>query len=177
MKGVAFLACLVLSGSIAWADDWPQVNGLTHDRTSTEAIEIDWESEKPKLNWRVACNGGFSSFVVGEGKAFTVLMAKIKSDVREVVVALNKETGKAIWNTVLGKAGYDRGGGNGARNNNGGDGPRATPVIDKDWLYIYGGRFDLYALNSETGKIIWSRDILKEFGGSMIRWSNAMSPL
>jgi outer membrane protein assembly factor BamB len=177
VKAACLSLCLFLIGSVASADDWPHVNGLRHDRNSTEAIKIDWETKSPTLNWRIACNGGFSSFVVGEGKALTVLMGEIKGEVREVVVALDRKTGKPLWNAILGKAGYDRGGGSGTAKNSGGDGPRATPVIDNGKVFVYGGMFDLYCLDAETGKLIWSQDILNDYKGRMIKWQNAMSPL
>jgi outer membrane protein assembly factor BamB len=44
-------------------------------------------------------------------------------------------------------------------------------------VFVFGGNFDLYALESDTGKIIWKRDLLKEFGGEELRWSNAAAPL
>jgi len=42
---------------------------------------------------------------------------------------------------------------------------------------VFGGNFDLYALKSDTGELIWKRDLLKEFDGEEIRWSNAAAPL
>jgi outer membrane protein assembly factor BamB len=50
-------------------------------------------------------------------------------------------------------------------------------VFFKGRVYVFGGRFDLYALDSESGAIQWKHDLLKEFGGSEIVWSNAASPL
>ena len=159
------------------AVDWPHINGHQHDRISTETIEINWDLEKPKRNWQIACNGGFSSFVVGEGKAFTVLTNKVNGEVKEVLVALDRNSGKPVWNALLGKPHVDGGGGRGTPSNNGGDGPRATAVIDGDKVFVYGSHFELFCLSSETGHLIWKRDILKEFKGNNIKWQNAMSPL
>lgn len=171
------IAFAILCGHISYGDDWPQVNGLNHDRISTESIEIGEDAWKPSTNWQVKCNGGFSSFVVGEGKAFTVLLNEIEGDLREIVVALDSSTGKLLWNTGLGKASYDPGGDRGTPTNKGGDGPRATAVVSNGSVFVYGSQFDLYCLDSSNGKLLWKQDILNDFGGKMIRWQNAMSPL
>ncbi|MDO8631571.1 MAG: PQQ-like beta-propeller repeat protein, partial [Phycisphaerales bacterium] len=56
-------------------------------------------------------------------------------------------------------------------------GPRATPVFSANRVVVFGGKFDLYALECGSGRILWQRDLIKEFGGSEITWSNAAAPL
>ena len=179
IKNSLVVSCVLTSTTISalFGSGWPHVNGPNHDRVSKESIEITWESETPQPNWRVKCNGGFSSFVVGEGIVVTVLPGKIDEEAKEVVVALDKDTGKAIWNTPLGPATYDGGGNSGADGNKGGDGPRATAVIDEGRVYVYGGQFDLYCMDAKNGTILWKQDIQNDFNGDMIKWQNVMSPL
>lgn len=174
---LSFMLILALNTESVLAADWPHINGIQHDRTSTEYIEIDWKGKGPKQNWRITCNGGFSSFVLGNGGAFTVLKESVGGEDREVLLALDRTTGKRVWKTVLGKAPYDGGGERGTPDNSGGDGPRATAVVDGEQLFVYGSRFELFCLDSETGDLKWSRDILNEFDGTMIKWQNAMSPI
>lgn len=157
--------------------DWPHINGIHHDRVSSESIEIDWGKSKPTRIWQIDCDGGFSSFVVGDGKAYTVLSTKIGGEERETVIAFDRTTGEQVWKTVLGKPHVDGGGGRGTPENSGGDGPRATAVIDGERVFVYGSHFELFCLSSETGNLIWRRDILNEFDGNLIKWQNAMSPL
>lgn len=178
-KNSLLLSCVLITSpfSLIFGSDWPHVNGPNHDRVSSETIKITWDSETPKPNWRVSSTGGFSSFVVGEGIVVTVLAGKIADEAKEVVVALDRNTGKAIWNTPLGSAIYDGGGNSGAEGNKGGDGPRATAVIDDGNVYVYAGHFDLYCMDAKTGSILWKQDILNDFNGDMIKWQNVMSPL
>jgi outer membrane protein assembly factor BamB len=44
-------------------------------------------------------------------------------------------------------------------------------------VYALGGNGDLSALDARTGKIVWSKNVLKEFGGSNIQWGISESPL
>ena len=54
--------------------------------------------------------------------------------------------------------------------NDRGDGPRGTPTIDGDRLYALGGNGDLSALDVETGKVVWTMNVLREV------WREQISP-
>jgi outer membrane protein assembly factor BamB len=43
-------------------------------------------------------------------------------------------------------------------------GPRATPVIDGDRVYVHGVEGVLHCLDLATGRVVWKRDVSKEFG-------------
>ncbi len=147
--------------------------GTGHDRKTTESFAPASLSGQTRRAWEVSVGGGFSSFVTGDGKAYTV----IPVDGRETAVALDRKTGKTLWQTPLGATGYRNGGERGAEGNDGGDGPRSTPVFAGNRVFVFGGKFDLYALESSSGRILWQHDLIKEFEGKEITWSNAASPL
>lgn len=159
------------------AADWSQIMGPRYDRKTAEAIDPATVAGKLRRAWEIPAHGGFSSFVTGKGKAYTVLPTEVGGKTHETAVALDRKTGKILWQTPLGPGGYRSGGERGADGNEGLDGPRATPVFFKDRVFVFGGRFDLYALDSETGRVIWKHDLIKEHGGREIVWSNAATPL
>jgi outer membrane protein assembly factor BamB len=130
-----------------------------------------------KAVWRVETPNGFSSFAVGEGKAFTVVMRTMDGSPSEVCVALDATSGKELWNSTTGPAKYQGGGDSGAEGNKGGDGPRSTPAVHDGRVYIYSSSMVLSCLDAASGKPIWKKDIIREFGGSNIPWSSAMSPV
>jgi len=45
-------------------------------------------------------------------------------------------------------------------------GSRSAPTIVGDMLYVGNGMGNLYCVSSQTGKIIWSKDIIKDFDGT-----------
>ena len=163
----------VLLGALVHAADWPHIMGPSMNRKSDETIPTAWSTKAPKRVWETPAHGGFSSFVTGAGRAYTV----DQIDGRETAVAVDRKTGKLLWQTPLGTTGYRNGGEKGAPGNEGGDGPRATPVFADNRVFVFGGRFDLYALDAASGRIVWKRDLLKEFDGREIVWSNAAAPL
>jgi outer membrane protein assembly factor BamB len=120
---------------------------------------------------------GFSSFVTAEGKVLTVIARNIDGVLSEVCVAFDADTGKEIWATTTGRAKYRGGGDTGAEDNKGGDGPRSTPAVSGNRVYVYSSTMALHCLDLAAGKPVWKKDILQEFNGRNIDWESAMSPV
>ena len=168
---------LLLSASLAPAADWPQYRGPKSDGSTTENIQAAWPGTGPRQVWKMPLNAGFSSFVVAEGRAFTLVSRQLDGVKSEVCVALDADTGKELWAASLGFAKYDGGGDSGAPNNNGGDGPRSTPATDGTRVYALNAGLGLFCLDAKTGKPLWKKDLAREHGARNIRWQNAASPL
>ena len=58
-----------------------------------------------------------------------------------------------------------------------GDGPRGTPTVDGDRVYVEGGNGDLACLEAATGKTIWYVSLRTDFGGGTPGWGYSESPL
>lgn len=170
MKIMRVLLFLLVAASVSLAQsaanaNWPQWRGPNRDGLSKETgLLKQWPAEGPTLLWKAAGAGrGYSSFSVANGRLFTM---GLRGD-REFVVAFDAATGKEAWATAHGSAFH----------NDRGDGPRGTPTVDGDRVYALGGNGDLSALEARTGRVIWSKNILKEFGGRNITWGISESPL
>ena len=168
MRALLFLLCVagvVLAQSANNAANWSQWRGPNRDGISTETgLLKQWPAEGPPLVWKASGAGrGFSSFSVANGKLYTM---GLRGD-REFIIAFDVATGKEAWATANGNA----------FRNDRGDGPRGTPTVDGDRVYALGGSGDLSALDARTGKVVWTKNILKEFGGRNITWGISESPL
>jgi outer membrane protein assembly factor BamB len=58
-----------------------------------------------------------------------------------------------------------------------GDGPRGTPTVDGDRLYVEGGNGDVACMDAATGKTHWHINLKTEFGGRLPGWGYSESPL
>src|SRR4051812_42725711 len=178
-KAVMNSKTLIFMGFIAsllsvQAVDWPQYRGPNGDGTSPERGMLkEWPSTGLRPIWKTPLPDGFSSFAVSGGKAFTLIARQVDGATREVCVALNAQTGKEAWSYALGTAKYDGGADEGGPK----DGPRSTPTVDSGKVYVLGGNLLLACLDANTGKEIWTKDIVKEHSGKVIHWQNAASPL
>lgn len=166
-----------LSFSRAQAADWTQFRGPDHDGSSPEHILASWPRAGLRKVWTVPLQDGFSAMTVGGGKAFTLVEGDVDGAEQELCEALDAKTGKVLWSVPLGVAKFDNGGNKGAPDNNGGDGPRSTPSYDDGKVYTYSSRMVLQCLDAETGKTIWSANVIRQFDGRNIHWESAASPL
>jgi outer membrane protein assembly factor BamB len=159
------IVLLVVGQVSAQTANWPQWRGPNRDGISKETgLLKQWPAEGPPLVWKASGAGrGYSSFSVVNGKLYTM---GLRGN-REFVVAFDVATGKEAWATAHG----------GAFHNDRGDGPRGTPTVDGERIYALGGNGDLSCLDAATGKIVWSKNVLKEFGASNIQWGISESPL
>jgi outer membrane protein assembly factor BamB len=158
---------LALSTVAPWTQtaDWFQWRGPNRDGKSSETgLLKTWPAQGPPLLWRITGAGiGYSSFAASGGRLYTLG----GRDSREYVIAFDAATGKRVWETPLGSL----------LSNDRGDGPRGTPTIDGDRLYAFGGSGDLACLDLKTGKSLWSKNVLRDFGGQNISWGLSESPL
>ena len=58
-----------------------------------------------------------------------------------------------------------------------GEGPRATPTIAGHRVYALGSTGILNCLDLETGKLVWSKDILQDNQAKVNEWGMSCSPL
>jgi outer membrane protein assembly factor BamB len=163
------LACLLtaLSGSAVRADDWPQWRGPGRTGLSKETGLLKrWPKDGPKLLWEQKDVGdGYSTPAVVGDRIY--LMSDRKGE--EFVVALSSKDGAKVWDTAVGKVGRNRGPQY--------PGTRSTPTVDGERVYALGSDGDLACLEKEKGKVVWSRNLAKEFGGAPGTWAYSESVL
>ena len=136
-----------------------------------------WTGSAVKQVWKVPSEGGFSSFAVAGGRAFTLVLKEADGAKQESLVALDANSGRELWFAPLSFAKYDGGGDAGTSENKGGDGPRSTPAVSGNQVFTLSSQLALRGFDAATGKVAWTRDLLTEHAGRNIAWQNAASPL
>jgi outer membrane protein assembly factor BamB len=163
----AGLAALFAGASVTIQalDDWPQWRGPRRDGVSAErGLLKAWPQTGPPLAWKATGAGqGYSSFAVAGGRLYTL---GARED-REHVVAFDIASGKRVWDAPHGQR----------FSNDRGDGPRGTPTVDGTRVYAFGASGDLTALEAASGKVAWTVNVIRDFGGQNITWGLSESPL
>jgi outer membrane protein assembly factor BamB len=145
--------------------EWPQWRGPLRNGLSSETgLLKQWPANGPAVTWSNTSLGeGYGSLAI---KADRIYVQGTKG-AESAVFCLNRTDGKTIWSVSLGPK-VDEGRGNG---------PRGTPTLDGDKLYVLTENGDLACLRERDGSRLWSKNILKEYGGSNPRWLISESPL
>lgn len=176
-SAVGFSVLCVLPCAALPAADWPQYRGPNQDGCSTENVSLNWPAGGPKVVWKVPTPNGFSSFAVAGGKAFIQVTRAIGGAPREICLALDAATGKELWCADVAAGTYDGSGNAGTKDNSGGDGPRSTPTVGDGMVYVFTPDLVVHCLNAETGKPVWTKNLMKEHAGRNIGWKSAASPV
>jgi outer membrane protein assembly factor BamB len=161
---------LLIAHLTSAASDWTQYRGPNHDGTSPDRINKQWSGSITNPVWLVPVTNGPCSLTVSGGRIFTQIRRTIDDIDKEVCVALSTTNGIELWATTVDDAIYDGGVGFD-------DGPRSTPSIRDGSVYVLSSYLNLYRLNATNGAIIWQKNLQTIYGGSVIGWQNAASPL
>jgi outer membrane protein assembly factor BamB len=144
---------------------WSDFRGANRDgHYQQQSIRTRWPAGGPPLLWRQPIGGGYASFVVAGGVAFTIEQRRNL----EAVTAYAVATGRELWAHTY-EARFEE--------SMGGEGPRATPAWHEGRIYSLGALGDLRCLDAATGKLIWKRNILRENGTDCLYYGLAGSPL
>jgi outer membrane protein assembly factor BamB len=144
---------------------WTEFRGPARDGHYRErAIFTAWPAAGLQPVWKEPVGGGYASFAIARGRAFTIEQRRS----HEVVAAYDIDSGRELWTHAW--AGE-------FREFMGGDGPRATPTWSDGRLYALGAVGELRCLDEGTGELLWRRNILEDAGAQNLQWGMAASPL
>ena len=145
--------------------DFPQFYGPNRNGVlAGPKLASDWAQHPPQLIWKHAVGAGWSGFVVVGNLCIT----QEQHEDNECVTAYDLTSGKQRW-THNDQAHFDT--------TIGGAGPRATPTIADGRVYTLGATGLLNCLELATGKLVWTRDVVKAVDGKLPTWGMASSPL
>jgi outer membrane protein assembly factor BamB len=158
---------VLLGVAYVHAADWPQWQGPDRTRMSKETgLLKEWPSAGPRVIWTANNLGtGYGSMSVAGDRVYLQGARGPNS----VVMALNRADGKEVWAKELGPIDT-------RMRTNMGAGPRGTPTVDGDRLYVLTEAGDLACLKTD-GTAVWQKNILKEYGGAQLQWMVSESPL
>ena len=146
--------------------DWPRFLGPNIDSTSKETgILKDWSSGKLKLLWQQDLGEGYSMCSVADGKVYQ----SDKLDGKARLRCFDAVSGKEDWifeyeSDYEDLYGYD-------------SGPRSSPLIDGDRIYLFGVEGLLICVDRNTHKTVWNVDTAKDFGVVQNFFGVASSPV
>ena len=174
---IAALACAVVCclTAVLDAEDWPQWRGIDRAAVWHETGIVERFAEGGLIvKWRTPVRAGFAGPAVADGRVFVLDYQETPGsrtmDGHERLVALDEETGAVLW-TRQWPATY--------RNIVPvfATGPRATPTVDGDRVYILGAAGMLSCFDTTSGDLIWKIDAVADYGVTVPVYGVAHSPV
>ena len=166
---------LTVSSFAVRADDWTQWAG--NDRLGNwneTGILTEFPQDGLKPVWTVAIGSGYSGPLVAAGRVYvTDYMPKPGTRTLEAIErvhCLNEQTGEQMWKHEW-ETHYRR------QMQSYATGPRATPVIHDNRIFVMGATGRILCLNAETGNVQWEHDAIDDFGSEVPVWGFSASPI
>lgn len=165
----AWLALLFAAAVGSATLGWPSWGGPNGDFTvDGKGLPASFAAAAPKRLWQRSLGEGYSAIVTDGALIYTMY----RRGHEEVVVAIEPEAGATKWEYA-----YDATFQSGMAMENG-PGPHATPLVFGDRVYTIGILAKMHAFDKRTGRIVWSKDLYKDFPDStFMRRGYAVSPI
>jgi outer membrane protein assembly factor BamB len=139
----------------ALGEDWPEWRGRGRRGVWNESGIVDaFPAKGLTVAWRTPIRAGFAGPAVAAGRVFvTDFLAKDGLKGTERALCLDEKSGRILWtrewDADYGGMSYPTG-------------PRATPTVDGDRVYVVGASGKLLSLDARTGEVIWRKDYVAE---------------
>ena len=145
-------------------NEWPGFRGPRSDGYYTNRpIITNWPAAGLRLLWKQACGGGYSSFALSDGRAFTLEQRRET----EVLVAYDVMTGRELW-TNCWEAKFTE--------YHSDEGPRSTPACSDGKVYALGATGEFRCLNASNGSVVWATNIVTQTKASLPDYGLSASP-
>ncbi len=141
-----------VAGTPTQGSDWPQFLGPLGTSVATEkGILTPWPEKGLPIVWQRQMATGYAMPVISKGKLFLFERQGHKARLS----CLHSQTGAACWQFEYPTDYKDFYGYN--------NGPRCSPLVDDDRVYIFGPEGMLQCLATADGKLLWKVDTRSEF--------------
>ena len=167
--GAGFFLGLVFSSGHAGEPmtDWPQFLGPTRNGVSTDPTKLaeKFPDNGPTVLWKTDLGTGFAGPLVVEQSVY--IFHRVGGQAH--LMALSAATGKQEWDFAYDtnykdSFGFD-------------NGPRACPTVSGNSIFTYGAEGQVHAVARDSGKLLWERDLVEDFGSEQGFFGRAGAPL
>ncbi len=148
--------------------DWTQWGGPHRNFTvDSGPLALQWPESGPRLLWSREFGDGFSA-ILSEGDR---LYGIHRDGDKDVATALNANTGETLWETAYDSPTEPD------MDLAFGPGPITTPLLSGDRLFTVSSTVRLHCFDKNTGRILWSRDLRKDYSASHMGRGYGPSPI
>lgn len=133
--------------------DWPRFRGNDFDNINkdTTPLSENWDTSGPSILWRATLGEGYAGPAVHNGRVYLLDYNERKK--ADVLRCFSLSSGKELWRRwyyvdLKRNHGYSR----------------TIPAVTDKYLVTIGPRSHVMCVDPDSGKMLWSIDLEKEFG-------------
>jgi len=164
-KRLVLMVAMVMMVSCGLRADWPQYLGPNSNATSPETgLARSWPANGPKVLWTFPLGAGYGAAAISQAKVY--VLDRIGNE-KDILRCIDLLSGKEQWSYTYAAPGRVSH-----------PGSRSVPAIDGDYIYTCGSFGDIHCFNKRTHKVIWKKNVWKDFGGGRVpMWAISQNPL
>ncbi len=147
-------------------NDWPRFRGENFDNIVKDPTPLadTWPAEGPRIVWQHPLGEGHAAPVIKNGKVY--LLDYDEKEKADVLKCYSLKTGTELWRRWY-KVPLKRNHGM----------SRTIPAVTDKYLVTIGPRCHVMCMNPETGELLWTLDLEKEYGTETPFWYTGQCPL
>lgn len=145
---------------------WPRFRGSEFNNISKDPTPIaeTWSIDGPPIVWQIELGEGHAGPAIHKGKVYVLdYEEKLRADMLRV---FSFKTGEELWRrwyNVLIKRNHGM--------------SRSIPTVTDEVVLTIGPRCHIMCSNIETGNLLWSMDLIRDYGATLPQWYTAQCPL
>lgn len=152
------------NGGVGEAVGWPGWRGPARDALCRHLP--DRLPEKPRFAWSKRLNGPALAGIAAAADRL-IVADRDPLDQQDIFLCLKTATGEPLWQVRYPAPG----------NLDYGNSPRATPLIHAGKVYLLGAFGDLHCVDLSDGKVLWRKNLLRDFEAELPKWGYCWSPI
>ena len=165
LRCVLTACCVTILAAQADADNWPQFRGVDRDAVSKETgLLRKWPDGGPKVLWTVEVCEGYASAAIHSGRVYFNDYDRAAKE--WLVRCVTLDEGKELWRHKTKRR---------IRANHGIT--RTVPAVDGKFVFSMDPKCVFHCLDAGTGKELWSKNLVREYGATIPPWYTGQCPL
>jgi len=145
---------------------WPRFRGSDYNNITKDPVPIPdrWPENGPPIIWQIKVGEGHAAASIHNGKVYLLdYDEEIRAD---ALRCFSFDTGEELWNrwyNVIIKRNHGM--------------SRTIPSVTDDYVISIGPRCHVMCCESNSGELLWTLDLVKDYGAEIPQWYTAQCPL
>ena len=157
---------LITSPVTKSSGSWPRFRGPDYDNICKDPTPVadNWPAEGPPVIWQVALGEGHAAPAIYDGKVYILDYDEKKR--ADALRCFSFETGEEMWKRWYHVA---------IKRNHGMS--RTIPSVTEKYIVSIGPRCHVMCLDQKSGNLLWTLDLVRDWGAEIPQWYTAQCPL